>query len=213
MKHFIVTQILFIRHGEVHNPKDILYGRLPRFPLNHNGRLQARRIGQKLLGEPIAGIFTSPLLRARQTAREIIRFHPHLKLHRSILINEVYIPFQGQKAETLGSRKEDFYTGVGSPYEQPSDILRRVQVFIQRVRKKYYGRQVVAVTHGDVILFTILWAKGFPVTGQNKMRFTRLGLMDTYPENTSITTLSYKTVNPEEIPKVQYYSPISGEEG
>jgi len=207
-----LTRILFIRHGKVYNPENILYGRLPGFHLDTKGLVQASETGRKLKKQPISGIFSSPLLRARQTAREILRFHPHLKLRQSILINEVYTPFEGWKGEALRSRKQDFYTGVQPPFEKPADILNRAQAFIHRIRKRFFGKQVAAVTHGDVILFTILWAKGFPVTGRNKIRFTGLGLMDTYPENASITTLSYKSGSLEETPAVLYYSPKSGEE-
>jgi len=207
-----MTRILFIRHGNVHNPENILYGRLPGFHLDPSGLVQASETARQLKERSISGIFSSPLLRARQTAREILRFHPHLKLRQSILINEVYSPFEGWKGEALRSRKEDFYTGVQPPFEKPSDILNRVQAFIHRIRNRFFGKQVVAVTHGDVILFTILWAKGFPVTGWNKLRFTRLGLMDTYPENASITTFSYKSDILEEVPAVLYYSPKSREE-
>ena len=62
-----------MRHGEVHNPRAIFYGRMPRFRLSEAGRRQAEAAADYLAGAPLAAIYTSPLLRARQTAAIIQR--------------------------------------------------------------------------------------------------------------------------------------------
>ncbi len=67
-----VTQISFVRHGHVHNPGAVLYGRLPGFRLDRQGVQDAQRAGRALRGKNITAIFSSPLLRARQTAREVL---------------------------------------------------------------------------------------------------------------------------------------------
>jgi broad specificity phosphatase PhoE len=86
-----------IRHGEVHNPRQILYGRLPRFRLSDSGRWQAKQCGKRLNGSGIDAIYSSPLLRARQTAEEIIRRCGPNKLHISRLLNEVYTAYEGDR--------------------------------------------------------------------------------------------------------------------
>ena len=63
------TCIHLIRHGEVHNPEQILYGRLPRFRLSARGRAQARSAGDHLREHDLRAVFSSPLLRTRQTAK------------------------------------------------------------------------------------------------------------------------------------------------
>ena len=65
------TTIHFIRHGEVHNPDEIYYGRLPGFYLSARGRLQAEATAQVLREQKLDAIFTSPMERAVETA-EII---------------------------------------------------------------------------------------------------------------------------------------------
>ena len=63
-----------VRHAHVHNPQDILYGRLPRFRLSPEGRTQAEILARFLSTRDTAAIYTSPLLRARQTvAFEVAR--------------------------------------------------------------------------------------------------------------------------------------------
>jgi broad specificity phosphatase PhoE len=200
-------QIHLIRHGEVHNPNRILYGRLPRFRLNQNGRRQARAAGVHLDGCPIDALFSSPMLRARQTAREIIRYHPHLRLRVSELINEVRTSFEGRPGAEIDARNGDVYSGGNGGSEQPLDIVHRTRRFIHRVGRQYTGGQVAAVTHGDVITFIVLWARGFDPTPRNKNRLLQAGYPVAYPAHASITTLTYRAASPEEKPGMTYCVP------
>ncbi len=200
-------QIHLIRHGEVHNPDQILYGRLPRFRLNENGWRQASTAGKYLERHPIDAIFSSPMLRARQTARQIIQHHPRLKLRISDLINEVCTSFEGRPGAEIDARDGDVYTGGNACDEQPRDIVDRTRRFISRASRQYGGGQVAAVTHGDVITFMVLWANGFDPTPGNKMRLLQAGYPDAYPGHASITTLTYTVSSPEEKPAVDYVVP------
>ena len=197
-------QIHLIRHGEVHNPDQILYGRLPRFRLTPKGRRQARAAGKSLKGLAIDALYSSPLLRARQTAQEIIRCHPRLKLRISELINEVDSSFEGRSGAEIDARNGDIYTGGDTCDEQPQDIIDRVRRFIHRAGKLHSGGQVAAVTHGDVITFMVLWAKGFDPTPQNKTRLLLAGYPVAYPSHASITTLTYQTASTDEKPAISY---------
>lgn len=203
-------QIHLIRHGEVHNPRQILYGRLPRFGLNSNGWRQARAAGAHLNGRPIDALFSSPMLRARQTAGAIIQYHPHLKLRISELINEVRTSYEGRPGAEIDALNGDVYTAGDACTEQPHDIVLRTRRFIHRVGKQYTGGQVAAVTHGDVITFMVLWAKGFDLIPQNKTRLLRAGYPVAYPYHASVTTLTYPSAYPEEKPQISYTAPGEG---
>ena len=63
------TTIHLMRHGEVHNPEGILYGRLPGYHLSELGRQMALQVADVLSasGHDIAAVVTSPLERARET--------------------------------------------------------------------------------------------------------------------------------------------------
>ncbi len=62
------TVVHLLRHGEVHNPTGVLYGRLPGFQLSELGHAMAQRIAKHLTGEDITHLVSSPLERAQQTA-------------------------------------------------------------------------------------------------------------------------------------------------
>ena len=193
-----------VRHGRVHNPEKIFYGRLPGFALSSEGLREARCAAQTLSREPLAAVYTSPLLRARQTASAIQAYHRHLKIRTSALLTEVYSPYEGQSTKVVNALGGDVYSGTAPPYEQPQDVIRRLQKFIRRIRRHFAGRQVVAVTHGDVITFMLLWANDLPATPKYKRNLSVAGLSDRYPATASMSTLVYRTSSIDERPLIFY---------
>ena len=72
MKLNNIKTIYLVRHGEVYNPRNIIYGNLPGYSLSKNGILQIQNVADQLFDKtnnPI--IFSSPLERAIESA-EII---------------------------------------------------------------------------------------------------------------------------------------------
>lgn len=65
------TRVHVIRHGEVHNPEGVLYGRLPGYVLSERGHAMAHRLGEALGDRDITHLVASPLERAQQTARPL----------------------------------------------------------------------------------------------------------------------------------------------
>ena len=63
------TTIHLMRHGEVHNPGGILYGRLPGYHLSTLGHQMAQQVADVLSasGHDITQVITSPLERARES--------------------------------------------------------------------------------------------------------------------------------------------------
>lgn len=59
-----------VRHGEVHNPGRVLYGRLPNFRLSAAGRQMARQAAEYVQGleRPVSALVCSPLQRTRESA-------------------------------------------------------------------------------------------------------------------------------------------------
>jgi broad specificity phosphatase PhoE len=198
------TTIHLIRHGEVYNPRGILYGRLPRFPLSADGLGQACSTGSFLRRYQLGALFSSPLLRARQTAREISRRNGNLSVQISTLLNEVCSPYEGLPGADVDARQGDIYTGAEACFEQPADIVRRVQKFITRIIKRHAGRHVAGVTHGDVILFAVLWASGWAATPQNKTNLIAAGFPVAYPAHASITSLTFSSRDHAVLPRISY---------
>ncbi|MFB8385509.1 histidine phosphatase family protein [Microbacterium sp. NPDC055910] len=59
-----------VRHGEVRNPRRVLYGRLPGFGLSADGRGMARQAAEYVrnLERPVTALICSPLQRTRESA-------------------------------------------------------------------------------------------------------------------------------------------------
>lgn len=62
--------IHLVRHGEVHNPDGILYGRLPEFHLSELGHAMAKVSAESLHagGAPVRRVVSSPLIRTVESA-------------------------------------------------------------------------------------------------------------------------------------------------
>jgi broad specificity phosphatase PhoE len=60
-----------VRHGEVDNPKGVLYGRIPGYHLSEAGRMMAKAAADFLAGRDIVVLRSSPLERALETAEPI----------------------------------------------------------------------------------------------------------------------------------------------
>jgi len=202
------TTISLVRHGHIVNERGVFHGRLPGFPLSEEGVSQARAAAGALLAEPIAVIFTSPMLRARQTARILQEMRPERPPVRvEDRLNEVYTPFDGRPKTELDARDWDLYTGVDTEYEEPQTVLMRMLAFLHRVRRLFPGQYVVGVTHADLLAFLWVWVLNQRVTADNRRRLDELGLPVPYPETASVSTFTFNTLDPEERPQYNYVRP------
>lgn len=198
------TMIHFVRHGEVHNPDQVLYSRLPNFRLSETGRQQAAAAGEFLASRPIAAIYASPQPRTQETASYIASHH-EVPIQTAEALNEVYTPYEGKHHSDLDALGWDLYTGIDAAYEQPEDILARTQAFIQQARQDHAGKEVVAVTHGDVLFFYFMHIRGETVTAGYKFDLRRLGLDEAYPATAGI--ISYEFTDDAALPEFRYTRP------
>lgn len=151
------TTIYLVRHGEVDNPQQIFYGRLPGFGLSELGKRQAETLAAFLKTRPIAALYTSPLKRAVETVAYVVRHFPHLAPIVDERIVEVGSPLEGRSWEELELKHWNFYgyrehlKGGG---ERLSDIWKRMRHFLAEAAKKHRGQEIVAITHGEPIMVT-----------------------------------------------------------
>jgi len=61
------TTVHLLRHGQVHNPSGVLYGRLPGFHLSTLGIAMAERVAEVLGDRDVTYLVSSPLDRAQET--------------------------------------------------------------------------------------------------------------------------------------------------
>jgi broad specificity phosphatase PhoE len=201
------TRITLVRHGHVHNPDNLVYGRLPGFRLSTVGRKQAALAAARLSSTHLAALFCSPQLRAQETGEHLLQHHPSLSATDAPLLDEIDCYFEGQPIGAVEARGWDLYTGVGDGYETPADIAARASSFLLHVRRLYVGQHIAAVSHGDVIAFLVLWAMKQPIEVAQKRTLGRFGITDSYPATASLTTLTYHTSALSEIPDLAYIRP------
>lgn len=207
--------LYIIRHGEVHNPDHILYGRMPNFYLSDTGRGQASAAGQHLANIEVDAIFTSPLERAQETAGIIANTQNQIiDVQTDERIIECYTPYDGTSQEELDKIHFDLYTGTDDKYEKPRDLRRRLLDFIASVRDKYPNGTVIAVTHGDIVVSAFMHAKeqeendiGRHRDDTERLRLLQLGLPEAYPATASISMLTYTSDDPHEVPAYEYTRP------
>lgn len=190
-----MTIILFVRHGEVDNPGDIFYGREPGFFMSAQGIRQIHQIADKLKGQPITHIFTSPRQRAHQTAKILQSTFP-VSITQDARLDELDSPLSGKV--TFAKLRTGEIKLYSPPYthqggETETQIANRMFDFVHHIAQHYSGQAVIAVSHGDPIQFLIAKIKGMPL----KVDLVRQQLA--YPVLASVTSV---TISPAGVVKL-----------
>lgn len=149
----MTTIVHVVRHGEVHNPEQILYGRLPGFGLSERGQRQALIVAEALAGHDITHVVASPLQRARETAVPLAAAH-RLDVRTDERLIEAANLFEGQRVsvgdgalrrpEHWSKLRNPFLPSWGEPYV---DIARRMLAAVYRARAAADGHEAVCVSH------------------------------------------------------------------
>jgi broad specificity phosphatase PhoE len=148
------TTVHVMRHGEVHNPKGILYGRLGGYGLSDRGRAQAEAVADALSGHDIVLVVASPLQRAQETAAPIAARHGlDVVTDPDVIESENYY-FEGRRVSPGDGAWRDprawwllrnpFIPSWGEPYKE---VAARMVTAIEKVRAKAAGHEAVVVSH------------------------------------------------------------------
>lgn len=166
MYNTVMTTIYLIRHGEVENPNQVWYGRLPGFGLSEKGKREADETGRFLKDKQIHALYASPLLRARQSM-EIINKHLALpEIITSEDLIEVKSAFQGTSIEELNKKNFDLFAKEIRKQDDESleDIQKRMLTFLNNVHKKHPGKNIAATSHGDPLMIIKAHLENKPMT-------------------------------------------------
>jgi broad specificity phosphatase PhoE len=147
------TIVHLVRHGEVHNPEGVLYGRLPGFKLSTRGEQQAIVVAEYLADQDIAYVTASPMERAQQTAAPTAASHRLDPVIDERLIEAGNV-FEGKKVSVGDGALRDprnwpklrdpFTPSWGEPYLQ---IAHRMLAAVHRARAAATGHEAVCVSH------------------------------------------------------------------
>jgi broad specificity phosphatase PhoE len=149
----VTTTVHLLRHGEVHNPDRVLYGRLPGFRLSDLGVRQAQAAADWLRTRDIAYLVSSPLERAQQTARPLADALD-LEIGTDERLIEADNRLQGRavaggKGLFADPSNWKYFTNPirpswGEPY---TEVAERVLAAARAARERAEGREAVCVSH------------------------------------------------------------------
>lgn len=147
------TIVNVMRHGEVHNPEKVLYGRLPDYHLSELGQAQAKAVAQWLASRDITYVVASPLDRAQETAAPIAALRGVAVATDDELIESLNV-FEGQKVSPGDGALRDprnwwhlrnpRVPTWGEPY---TEIAARMKRAVYRAREAADGHEAVCVSH------------------------------------------------------------------
>lgn len=183
------TTVHLLRHGEVHNPEKVLYGRLPGYVLSDLGHEMAQRAATALAGHDVALVVSSPMERAQQTATPVAERHG-LAIATDDDLIEAENVFEGQRVSvgdgvlrqprTWRHLYDPFTPSWGEPYAQ---VAARMRAAVDRARAQVPGREAVLVSHQLPIWVARLSAEGRRLWHDPRSRQCTLA---------SITSLTYE---------------------
>jgi broad specificity phosphatase PhoE len=158
------TVVHLLRHGEVHNPEHVLYGRLPGYHLSANGRMMAVAAADFFAGRPVAAIFASPLQRAQETAQPVAeRLGLTITTDDRLIESENVLEGKSVSLASLALNPlnwrylwNPFRPSWGEPYAQ---VAARVRQVVDRARDASRGKEAVCVSHQLPIWVTRLAAE------------------------------------------------------
>jgi broad specificity phosphatase PhoE len=147
------TVVHLLRHGEVHNPTKVLYGRLPGFRLSALGEQMAEAAAKALVGRDVTLVVSSPLERARQTAEPVAaQFGLPVDTDERLIESDNF--FEGKRVGVGDGAlrnprnwhvlRNPFRPSWGEPYVE---IAARMHAALLDVRRRAEGHEAVCVSH------------------------------------------------------------------
>ncbi len=149
----VETTVHLLRHGEVHNPDGVLYGRLPGYRLSDLGVRMAERVAEAVRDRDITHLRVSPLERAQQTAGPLSEALG-LEMVTDDRVVESTSVFQGQRfskgAKTLLDPRtwrhlwNPWRPSWGEPYKE---VAVRMLAAVGDARDAARGHEAIVVSH------------------------------------------------------------------
>jgi probable phosphoglycerate mutase len=150
-----MTSIYLVRHGQTAwNKEEIFRGRTD-ISLNEVGFREAELAGEYLKGRDIHVIYSSPLLRAKETARRIAQVF-NLKVQTlGAIIDMSFGKWEGRPLKEVQIHDEDLYQQwrerphlMKLPGGESLDEVRiRAMAALEAVVESHHGNNIVLVSH------------------------------------------------------------------
>jgi broad specificity phosphatase PhoE len=210
------TIVHLLRHGEVHNPQGILYGRRPGYRLSELGRAMAERVAESVRDRDIVHVGSSPLERAQETAAPTADALG-LAIHTDPRLIESANVFEGKSFGSGDNALRDPRTWLhlwnplkpswGEPYRA---IVDRMLAAILDARATAHGHEALLVSHQLPIWVTRLSAEHRPfVHDPRKRHCTLCSLTSFHFDERGLVQVSYSEPAGDMIPVRDKAAPFS----
>jgi len=179
-----MTEFIFIRHGETDwNRQQRFQGQID-VPLNTTGHHQAARLAARLAQTPHDLLFSSDLVRARETAAPLAAAWRLPVLPLPGLREQGFGILEGLDVPTIQSEHADLWAAwlvhqadfVLPGGESLRSFHRRVLDTVTRLAVEHPGHRLAVVTHGGVL--DMLWrtAHALPLDGRRDCEIPNTGI-------------------------------------
>ena len=180
-----VTRICFVRHGETDwNSELRLQGQID-LALNASGESQAAALGPWFLGRTAAAIYSSDLLRARQTAQPIsdsLRLpivalpalrERHFGRCEGLTMAEIADRY-ADDAQAIESNDPDYVLPENG--ESRRQFNARILRCVEELIRTHRGETIIVVTHGGALDVIYRCANNLPVDAPRNYPIPNTGL-------------------------------------
>lgn len=165
-----MTTVYLVRHSDVENPQNVLYGHLDGFPLSELGRRRAEALAERLAGSGIRRLVSSPLERARETAGIIAGGLPEpveVEIDPALREAEFSRYLQGVRFWMIPLLRPRWYLhkmrrGMMPGDEAIADLGGRVLEVARRVAAETPDRTSALVSHADPLQAAWILLDGRP---------------------------------------------------
>ncbi|MFG3438054.1 histidine phosphatase family protein [Nonomuraea sp. NPDC047897] len=147
------TVVHLMRHGEVHNPQGILYGRLPGYHLSDTGRQMADVVAKAVAARDVVALYSSPLERAQETVAPLAAtFGLEVVLDDRLI--EAGNMLEGRMiGQGLGVFRNPrnyryFWNPMRPSWGEPYPvIIQRMRAIVDDARRAARGHEAILVSH------------------------------------------------------------------
>ena len=151
------TRLVLVRHAVTAQTGPLLSGRTPGIDLSDKGREQAKALGERLAGLPVAVVYASPIERTTQTAAAVAEHHGLEVQALPGVLEADYGEWTGGALTDLA--KTDLWKTVQrAPSrarfpggESLAEMQSRMVTALEEVVARHPGELVVVVSHADPI--------------------------------------------------------------
>jgi broad specificity phosphatase PhoE len=163
-----MVKLFVVRHGETAWTRERRFSGSRDLPLTDAGHAQAEAVACRLAATPVAALYSSPLLHARETAEWIAKPHRLEVLLEPALREMEFGAWEGLTPDEVATRSPAGWAAwQDSPQaltshggESLAAVATRVAGIVERLRGAHHDGSVVIVSHAIVIRLMVLSALG-----------------------------------------------------